>query len=110
MHRSIVCLVCAAWLFVLLPNVQAQQNVVPAGTLIHCTMDEPNLSSKTVAVGDPVLCYLTTVQEFGKIVFPAEATCRDTSTQRKNRGTSGARAIWQWSLTTSDCRMRIRPL
>src|SRR5271170_3806114 len=70
MHRSIVCLVCACSLFVLLPSAVAQENVVPAGTLIHCTMDEPNFSSKTVAVGDPVVCYLTTVQEFGKIVFP----------------------------------------
>ena len=70
MHRSVVYLVCASWLFVFLPNARAQQSVVPAGTLIHCTMDEPNFSSKTLAVGDPVLCYLTTVQEFGKIVFP----------------------------------------
>jgi hypothetical protein len=71
MHRSIAYLVCATCLFVLSPaRAGAQQNVVPAGTLIHCTMDEPNLSSRTVAVGDPVLCYLTTVQEFGRIVFP----------------------------------------
>lgn len=70
MHRSIVWFACAACLLVLLPNARAQQNVVPAGTLIHCTLDEPNLSSKTVAVGDPILCYLTTVQEFGRIVFP----------------------------------------
>jgi hypothetical protein len=70
MHRSIVSLICATCLLVLLPKAQAQQNVVPAGTLLHCTLDEPNLSSKTVAVGDPVLCYLTSVQEFGHIVFP----------------------------------------
>lgn len=70
MHRSIVSLVCTACLLVVLPSLRAQQNVVPAGTLLHCTLDEPNLSSKTVAVGDPVLCYLTTVQEFGRIVFP----------------------------------------
>jgi hypothetical protein len=46
------------------------QNVVPAGTLLQCTLDEPNLSSATANVGDPVVCYLRTVQQFGHIVLP----------------------------------------
>jgi hypothetical protein len=33
-------------------------------------MDEPNFSSATAAVGDPVLCNLRTMQEFGRPVFP----------------------------------------
>ena len=33
-------------------------------------MDEPNFSSATAAIGDPVLCHLRTMQEFGKPVFP----------------------------------------
>jgi hypothetical protein len=49
---------------------KAQEVVVPAGTIIHCTLEEPNLSSKTVAQGDPVLCYLSSLQQFGRIVFP----------------------------------------
>lgn len=48
----------------------AQESIVPAGTLIHCTLDETNLSSATVAVGDPVLCHLSSLQEFGRTVFP----------------------------------------
>jgi len=33
-------------------------------------MNEPNLSSATVAVGDPVLCHLHSVTEFGQQTFP----------------------------------------
>ena len=55
---------------VLQPNAQAQDIVVPAGTLLHCTIDDPNLSSATASVGDPVLCHLRGLQEFGHVVFP----------------------------------------
>lgn len=51
-------------------RVFAQDMIVPAGTLIHCTLDEPNFSSATASVGDPVLCHLTGLQEFGRTVFP----------------------------------------
>jgi len=50
--------------------IAAQDLLVPAGTLLQCTMDEPNFSSKTAAIGDPVVCHLRTMQEFGKPVFP----------------------------------------
>lgn len=49
---------------------RAQTNVVPAGTLLRCVMDEPNFSPKTAEVGDPVLCHLNEVTEFGHAVFP----------------------------------------
>jgi hypothetical protein len=48
----------------------AQDTVVPAGTLIHCTLNEPNFSSATASVGDPVVCQLTGLQMFGRTVFP----------------------------------------
>src|SRR5258706_1779957 len=44
--------------------------VLPAGTLLQCTMNEPNFSSATVAVGDPVLCHLRGITEFGQQAFP----------------------------------------
>ena len=56
-----------------LPLAQAQDSVVPAGTLLRCTMNEPNFSSKTAEVGDPVLCHLGAIQEFGRNVFPRGA-------------------------------------
>jgi len=50
-------------------NMRAQV-VVPAGTILHCTLDEPNFSSATAEVGDPVLCNLSSLQQFGRTVFP----------------------------------------
>lgn len=61
---AIAVLVCAAG------KARAQDVLVPAGTLLQCTLDEPNFSSATAAVGDPVLCHLRTLQEFGRPVFP----------------------------------------
>ena len=43
---------------------------VPAGTLLQCTMNEPDFSSATATVGDPVLCHLQGQQEFGRAMFP----------------------------------------
>jgi hypothetical protein len=70
MRRLIVCLVGALALLVLAAGVKAQDLLVPAGTLLRCTMDEPNFSSATASVGDPVLCHLKSFQEFGRTVFP----------------------------------------
>jgi len=50
--------------------VPARDIVVPAGTLMTCTLDEPKFSSATVSVGDPFLCHPRTIQQFGQVVFP----------------------------------------
>jgi hypothetical protein len=55
------------------PSASARETVLPAGTLLKCTMNEPNFSSATVAVGDPVLCHLHSVTEFGQQTFPRGA-------------------------------------
>src|SRR6201988_4102904 len=70
MKRLIGILMSAAALLVLVPTIRAQDQLVPAGTLLQCTLDEPNFSSATAAVGDPVLCHLRTMQQFGKPLFP----------------------------------------
>lgn len=62
--------VLAASLLALTLSASAREMVLPAGTLLKCTMDEPNLSSATVAIGDPVLCRLHAVTEFGQQTFP----------------------------------------
>jgi hypothetical protein len=51
-------------------STKAQDILVPAGTLLRCTMDEPNFSSKTADIGDPVICHLASLRQFGKSVFP----------------------------------------
>lgn len=37
-------------------TVFASRQIVPAGSLINCTVSETKLSSKTAGIGDPVLC------------------------------------------------------
>ena len=51
-------------------GASARDVVLPAGTLLQCTLNEPNFSSATVDVGDPVLCHLRGVTEFGQQAFP----------------------------------------
>lgn len=46
------------------------QTVVRAGELVHCSLEEPNLSSATTEVGEPIVCYLHSFREFGRSVFP----------------------------------------
>jgi hypothetical protein len=62
--------VLAASLLAFSLSASAREMVLPAGTLLKCTMNEPNFSSSTVAVGDPVLCHLHSVTEFGQQAFP----------------------------------------
>jgi|SRR5215469_13897183 len=51
-------------------SASARDVVLPAGTLLQCTLNEPNFSSATADVGDPVLCHLKSVTEFGQQAFP----------------------------------------
>ncbi len=62
---SVLSIICLA-----LATSAGAQNVVPAGTLLQCTLDEPNFSLGHGERGDPVVCYLKTVQQFGHIVLP----------------------------------------
>jgi hypothetical protein len=51
-------------------SASARDVVLPAGTLLQCTLNEPNFSSATADVGDPVLCHLRAQTEFGQQAFP----------------------------------------
>ena len=69
------CLVLFLPVLILLPLVTpaAAKDLIPAGTVIYCILDEPNFSSKTAQVGDPVLCNLGPLRSFGHSVFPRGA-------------------------------------
>jgi len=69
-RRLMAVLVCAVASLAWAAAVRAQDLLVPAGTLLQCTLDEPNFSSATAAIGDPVVCHLRTMQQFGRQVFP----------------------------------------
>src|SRR5712691_471441 len=47
--------------------------VLPAGALLQCTLDEPHFSSRTAQIGDPILCHLGALAVFGHSVFPRGA-------------------------------------
>lgn len=64
----------------------AKEEMLPAGTLLHCTLDEPNFSAKTAQVGDPVLCHLGPVSTFGHSVFPRGAMLSGHLQDSKNPG------------------------
>jgi hypothetical protein len=51
-------------------SASARDVVVPAGTLLQCTLNEPNFSAASVDVGDPVLCHLRGITVFGQQAFP----------------------------------------
>jgi len=70
MKYSLPFALLAVSLFAFTLTAGARDVVVPAGTLLQCTLNEPNLSSKTVDVGDPVLCHLRGISEFGQQAFP----------------------------------------
>ena len=54
-------------------SAQTKESMVPAGTLLPCTLDEPRFSSETAQPGDPVLCHINSLGMFGRPVFPRGA-------------------------------------
>jgi hypothetical protein len=70
MRKSL--LLFALFLVCLYPavNANAQSTLIPAGTLLHCTIDDSTISPKTAQIGDPVLCHLNQFTEFGRAAFP----------------------------------------
>jgi hypothetical protein len=67
--------VCAGTIALAQQTEVAVENgtVVPAGTLLACTLDEPNFSSRTTQIGDPVLCHLKSIEMFGRSLIPRGA-------------------------------------
>ncbi|MFY9561945.1 MAG: hypothetical protein WAQ52_17055 [Terriglobales bacterium] len=70
MKSGLVYATLAAVVLGLTLSASARDVVLPAGTLLQCTLNEPNFSSATAAVGDPVLCHLRGLTEFGQQAFP----------------------------------------
>lgn len=48
----------------------ASDQLIPAGSMVSCRVAEGKISSKTTAIGDPVLCTLDPVERYGRSVFP----------------------------------------
>src|SRR5580704_15706633 len=61
-----------ATLLLVLPGSLAARAVqlIPAGSVMQCMISEPNVSSKTMHIGDPVLCQVSRTEMYGRSVFP----------------------------------------
>ena len=49
---------------------RAAGTIMPAGSIMQCTVSEPRLSSKTDKIGDPVLCTLSHAEMYGRATVP----------------------------------------
>jgi hypothetical protein len=57
-------------LLLVTPAASFAERLIPAGSIISCTVSEPRLSSKTANIGDPVLCRVSHVELYGRSTFP----------------------------------------
>jgi hypothetical protein len=57
-------------LLLAVPASYAADQLFPAGSIVTCMVAEGKISSKTTAVGDPVLCTLNPVEKYGRSTFP----------------------------------------
>src|SRR5260370_18777786 len=73
MKHLFPCLLLAWLVLSLQQRANAQEVTLPAGMLLSCTLDEPNLSSPSAQFGDPVICRARGVQEFQRAAFPLGA-------------------------------------
>ncbi len=79
----------AATLFLspaLLSGLAGAEQLVPAGSIIRCTVAEPKISSKTENIGDPVLCQVSHVEAYGRASFPYDAYLVGTFVAYKDPG------------------------
>ena len=67
-------------------NPGSNDLVIPAGTLMRCTLDEPNFSSKTAEVGDPIVCHLAGLFLFDREAIPRGAYLGGHLEAAKNPG------------------------
>ena len=66
MHRSLIALALTA--AATLPA--HAEKLIPAGSVLQCTISEGKVSSKNLSIGDPVLCRLNPTERYGNATFP----------------------------------------
>ena len=77
--------ILALFLF-LSPALHAADQLIPAGSTVTCRVAEGRISSKTTAIGDPVLCTLDPVEKYGRSVFPFGSYLEGTFEDYKDPG------------------------
>ncbi len=69
-----------------LTGLASAEQLVPAGSIIRCTVAEPKISSKTENIGDPILCQVSHVEAYGRASFPYDAYLVGTFVDYKDPG------------------------
>jgi hypothetical protein len=70
MNRTLRYGVLALTFIVPWANLSARDMTLIAGTLVQCTVNEPNFSSRTAKINEPLVCYARPSREFGCSAFP----------------------------------------
>lgn len=77
--RSPCLFVAVVLCLAVLARAQTNETIVPAGTLLQCTLDEPRFSSEAAQVGDPALCHVNSLGILAVRYSPAALTYRVAS-------------------------------
>ncbi len=86
MSRTSFLLILVLSALVLGVTQASAREIIPAGTILQCTVSEHYFSAKTAQVGDPVLCHLGPLGAFGHSVFPRGAELGGQLEDAKNPG------------------------
>ena len=66
---SLLLVAGSAATFLANPSIASAEQLVPAGSILKCTVSD-KISSKTEAIGDPVMCTLSHTEAYSRTVFP----------------------------------------
>jgi len=80
------------------PSPASAEQLVPAGSILKCTVSD-KISSKTEAIGDPVMCTLSHTEAYSRTVFPYGSYLIGHFEEYMIRGTSSARGGWSCGST-----------
>ena len=67
---SLLLVAASGTAFLANPSIASAEQLVPAGSILKCTVSEPKISSKTMEIGDPVMCTLGHTEAYSRVVFP----------------------------------------
>jgi hypothetical protein len=84
--RRLALIMLFAFLLLAQADCLGQEVIVPAGTIVQCTLEDAKLSSKTAAPDDPILCDTGNLREFGLSVFPRGAYLEGRFTGARDPG------------------------
>ena len=86
-----------------LARAQTREPIIPAGSLLECTLEEPNFSSASAEAGDPLICHTRGVQEFAcGFAACSRAACGSAGSTMETAGGVAFKTHWistTWSGT-----------